>query len=61
MSQLKAMVDKLLTNVSNGIQVRGAVAESMFPKIVSKQYSGLLGKYGKSHLRIEACDQGRPR
>lgn len=58
MSQLKAQVDKLLTNVSNGLFVNGAIAEQIFPSIKSKQSSGLLGKYGKSHLRIENSVKG---
>ncbi len=53
MSQMKAMVDKLLTNVSSGYFPKGYISEMVLPEINSAQYTGLLGKYGKSHLRIE--------
>lgn len=53
MSQLKAIVDKLLTNVSNGLYQRdGFIADALFPPIKVKQQSGLIGTYGNDHLRI---------
>ena len=58
MAQLKAQVDKLLTNVAIMQKVKGAVAETLLPTIKSAQYSGLLGKYGNSHLRIENSVKG---
>lgn len=58
MSQLKAQVDKLLTNVAIQQKVNGAIAEMIFPSIKSAQYSGLLAKYGKNHLRIENSIKG---
>lgn len=58
MAQLKAQVDKLLTNVSIMQQVKGTIAEKAFPSIKVAQRSGLLGKYGKSHLRIENSLKG---
>jgi hypothetical protein len=58
MAQLKAQVDKLLTNVAIMQKVKGTVAEQLFPSIKTAQYSGLLGKYGKSHLRIENSVKG---
>lgn len=53
MSQLKAIVDKLLTNVSQMYVPEGFIAEDILPKVPVVQKSGKLGKYGKSHLRIE--------
>lgn len=53
MAQLKAQVDKLLTQVSSGYFPEGYVSEKILPLISVKQSSGLLGKYGTSHLRIE--------
>lgn len=58
MSQLKAQVDKLLTGVASGYMPEGFVCEQVLPEITSKQYSGLLGKYGTSHLRIETTIKG---
>lgn len=58
MAQLKAQVDKLLTNVAIQQKVKGAIAEILFPSVKAAQYSGLLGKYGKSHLRIENSVKG---
>lgn len=58
MAQLKAQVDKLLTNVAIMQKVKGTVAEQLFPSIKAAQYSGLLGKYGKSHLRLENSVKG---
>lgn len=53
MAQLKALVDKLLTNVSSQYQPDGYISEALMPKVSVVQSSGLLGKYGNSHLRIE--------
>lgn len=50
---MKAIVDKLLTNVSSMFKPSGFQCESILPEVQSAQYSGLLGKYGTSHLRIE--------
>lgn len=58
MSQQKAIVDKLLTNVSNGLFQKEFVAEQMFPQIKHAQYTGKLGKYGTNHLRIEVNVKG---
>lgn len=58
MSQLKAQVDKLLSNVSSKYVPKGYVCEEILPVIQVKQYSGLLGKYGMSHLRIENSVKG---
>lgn len=53
MSQLKAQVDKLLTNVSQAYIPEGYVSEQILPLLTVKQKSGLIGKYGSNHLRIE--------
>ena len=53
MAQLKAQVDKLLTNVSSMYVPPGYIAEQILPLVQVKQKSGLLGKYGSNHLRIE--------
>jgi len=53
MSQLVAIVDKLLTNVSSMYVPDGYVSELILPLVQSKQKTGKFGKYGASHLRIE--------
>lgn len=58
MSQLRAIVDKLLTGVSSAYVPKGFLCEEILPTIQAKQYSGLLGKYGTSHLRIENSVKG---
>lgn len=58
MAQLKAQVDKLLTNVSSGFIPQGYVSEIFLPNIPVKQSSGLLGKYTDSYLRIESTLMG---
>lgn len=58
MSQLRAIVDKLLTGVSSAYIPKGFICEQVLPTVQSKQYSGLLGKYGTSHLRIENTVKG---
>ncbi len=58
MSQLKALVDKLLTNVSSAYIPDGYIAEDLLPFIGAKQSTGLLGKYGTNHLRIESSLKG---
>lgn len=58
MSQLRAIVDKLLTNVSSAYVPKGFICEQVLPTVQSKQYSGLLGKYGTNHLRIENSIKG---
>lgn len=52
MSQQTAIVNKLLTNVSNGLFPEGHIAEKVFPKISVKQKSGLIGAYGNNHIRL---------
>lgn len=52
MAQTKAIVDKLLTNVSNGIFPQGYIADKVLPTLSVKQKSGLIGAYGNNHLRL---------
>ncbi len=52
-SQLKGIVDPLLTNVSSAYIPDGCVADTLFPPLKFSQYTGKLAGYGKSHLRIE--------
>lgn len=51
-TQMHALVDKFLTNVSNKITPQGYVSEEILPLINVQQYSGKIGKYGNDHLRI---------
>lgn len=53
MSQLKGIVDPLLSNVSSMYLPDGCIADQLLPAVKSAQYTGLLGAYGKNHLRIE--------
>lgn len=52
---LTPVVNKLLTNVSNGLFQKdfNYLCEDLFPVLEVKESSGLLGKYGNAHLRIE--------
>lgn len=52
MAQFKALVDKLLTNVSNAYIPDGYISEMILPKLNVVQSSGKIGKYGSEHLRI---------
>lgn len=58
MSQMRAQVDKLLTPVSSGYFPKGMICENILPVVQSAQFTGLLGKYGTSHLRIENTVKG---
>jgi hypothetical protein len=52
MSQQKAIIDKLLTNVSSMYIPEGFISESLFPTVPSVQKTGKLAKYGNDHLRV---------
>ena len=58
MSQMKAIVDKLLTNVSSMYVPEGYISESILPNLSVKQKSGKLGKYGNNHIRIVNAKMG---
>jgi hypothetical protein len=51
-TQNRAIVDKLLTNVSNKYVPTGYISERILPTINVKQSSGKLGKYGNNHIRV---------
>lgn len=55
MSQNTAIVSKLLTGVSNGLfpGAEAYLCERTFPTLDVMQTSGIIGKYGAAHLRIE--------
>lgn len=53
MSQMRAIVDELLSKASSAYIPQGYVCEQILPMITSVQSTGKLGKYGQSHLRIE--------
>lgn len=52
MTQIKAIVDKLLTNVSNQLVPEGYISELLLPELPVVQTTGLIGKYSNDHLRI---------
>jgi hypothetical protein len=52
MAQTKAIVDKLLTNVSNAYVPEGFIADKVLLPLGVKQTTGKIGSYGKDHLRI---------
>lgn len=56
-SQSTAMVDKLLTNVSNAYMPTGFVCEQALTPLEVVQSSGILPGYGNAHLRIENTTQ----
>jgi hypothetical protein len=51
-TQMRAIVDKLLTNVSNQLVPQGYISEMVLPELSVVQTSGLIGKYSNDHLRI---------
>jgi hypothetical protein len=51
-SQQTAIVNKLLTDVSNKIEPQGYVSEQIFPMVKVVQSTGKLGSYGTGHMRI---------
>ena len=53
MSQMKAIVDKLLTQASNKYVPQGYVSEKLLANIPVAQSTGKFGSYGLDHLRIE--------
>jgi len=51
-SQQAAIYNVALTNISNKIVPQGFIAEQIFPMVMVKESTGLLGSYGNNHLRI---------
>ena len=58
MTQSRAIVDKLLTDVSNKLMPQGYISEMILPLISVKQRTGKLGTYGNDHLRIVNTHSG---
>ena len=58
MSQMKAIVDKLLTNVSNAYIPTGYISEAALPTLSVKQKTGKIGKYGNNHIRLVNAKMG---
>ncbi len=52
-TQMKGIIDPLLTNVSSAYVPDGCIGDTLFPALKFSQYTGKLGGYGKNHLRIE--------
>lgn len=52
-SQMKGIIDPLLTEASSAYIPEGCKADEILPTLKFDQYTGKLGSYGKSHLRIE--------
>ncbi len=50
--QSTAIVDKLLTNVSQQIVPEGYISEMILTPATGTQFTGKIGKYGNGHLRI---------
>ncbi len=53
-SQKSAIVDKLLTGVSQAIMPHGFIGEEILTPLSVMQTTGLIGKYGNGHLRIQS-------
>lgn len=53
MSQVNAMVNKLLTDVSNKYTITNPIADLVLPLIKVKQSTGIIGSYGYNHIRQE--------
>lgn len=58
MSQVRAIVDKLLTNVSNAYIPSGYISEAALPTLSVKQKTGKIGKYGNNHIRLVNAKMG---
>ncbi len=58
MSQMKGIIDPLLTDASSMYIPEGCIADKFLPPIKSTQYTGKLGAYGSNHLRIESTVVG---
>jgi hypothetical protein len=65
MPQSTAVVDQLLTGVSNKIQPAGFIADEVLPEKQVDMMTGKVGRYGGEHLRIQqtisAQENGFPR
>lgn len=57
-TQMNAIQDKILTSVSSAYVPEGYISEQIFPFVPVSQYTGKLGKYTASFLRIETSITG---
>jgi hypothetical protein len=57
-SQNRAIVDKLITNVSSAFIPDGFISENILPFVPVKNYTGKLAKYGQQYLRLENSRKG---
>lgn len=53
-TQMKGIIDPLLTDASSAYIPEEAIADKLLPGLKFSQYTGKLAGYGKSHLRIES-------
>ena len=60
MAQLRALVDMLLVDVSNGLfqEMESFICERLLTNIGVVQQSGIVGKYGTNHIRLHANSMG---
>lgn len=58
MAQTKAIIDKLLTNVSNAYIPKNFISEQVLMPLGVTQTTGKVGSYGKEHLRIQTTVMG---
>ena len=52
-TQMKGIVDGLLSDASSAYIPKGCIADELLPGLKFGQYTGKLAGYGKNHLRIE--------
>lgn len=57
-TQNRALVDQLLTGVATGYFPKEMISEQVLPEVKSKQFTGKIGKFGTSHLRIVSTSTG---
>lgn len=57
-TQLKSVVDLLLTGVSSQYIPDGSICEKIFPFVPVDHYTGKLAKYGLDHVRAELSIAG---
>lgn len=52
-TQMRGIIDPLLTEASSMYIPKGCIADQLLPELKFAQYTGKLAGYGKAHLRIE--------
>lgn len=58
MSQMRSIIDQLLTNASRMYVPKGYISEVLFPYLPVVQYTGKIAAYAKDHLRVETSLAG---